>query len=67
MKRKIYLTINALKNNSNKIQAVRSVLVLLSAKQTSNLSQFYKIIHEGLDKKILLSRFKKAMVIKKIL
>jgi hypothetical protein len=44
LKQRINISIRALRNNSHKIQAVRNVTNLLTAKQRSNLSLFYRIL-----------------------
>lgn len=55
------------KINSRKLEKFRKVLIFMDERQKENLKHFYKIISDGLAKKILLTRFKKAIAVKKIL
>lgn len=52
---------------SNRLSRLSKALNLLDQKQTENLKQFYKIISDSLDRKLLLTRYKKATAVKKIL
>lgn len=64
---KIHQVIQMFRVRSNRLSRLSKALNLLDQKQTENLKQFYKIISDSLDRKLLLTRYKKATAVKKIL
>jgi hypothetical protein len=53
--------------NARKIHSLNYLSAIIKTKSTQNQRHFYRILADDLEKKKLLNRFKKGMIIKKIL